>query len=170
VRDGAQVERAVAGARIVISALSAFAMRGESPRAVDFEGNSKLILAAENNGVDRFILVSALGASAESKMELSRMKYRAERRLIASKLAWTILRPAPFIETFQAILCAPLLSSRKAVVFGLGQNPINFVSARDVAQIAERAIIDPDLRQTAIDVAGPDNLTMDELAAAVGSA
>jgi uncharacterized protein YbjT (DUF2867 family) len=133
VRDRQVVARAVAGARVVISAVSAFGMKGVTPREVDLEGNLNLIAAAEAAGVDRFVLVSVRGASADHPMELARMKHGAEQRLIQSSLAWAILRPSTFTETFQRILCAPLLEKGRTVVFGAASNPVNFVSAEDVA-------------------------------------
>lgn len=159
-RDRDDVERAIAGARVVISSMSAFGIKGAAPRDVDFEGNVNLIQAAEKHGVERFVLVSALGASAANPMELARMKYRAERRLVDSKLSWTILRPSPFIETFQAILCAPLLRRRKAVVFGTGHNPVNFVSAHDVASFVELALTDPALCGVTVEIGGRENSSL----------
>ncbi|MDB4883701.1 MAG: nucleoside diphosphate sugar epimerase [Gemmatimonadetes bacterium] len=160
VRDPDAVERAVAGARIVISAMSAFGMKGVSPREVDLEGNAHLIASAEKHGVERFIFVSVLGASADHPMELARMKYRAEQRLIQSKLSWAILRPSTFIETFQEVICAPLLDHGKAMVFGRAQNPINFVSAYDVARFVELATTEPEWGGTVTEIGGAENLSL----------
>jgi len=160
VRDRAAVDRAVAGARVVISAMSAFGMARVSPRDVDAAGNANLIAAAETCGVERFVLVSVLGASADHPMELARMKHLAEQRLMASTVPWTILRPSTFIETFQAILCAPLLEKGKAALFGRGQNPINFVSAHDIARFAELAVSDSQLRGKVIEIGGTENLSL----------
>jgi NADH dehydrogenase len=160
VRDPDAVDRAVAGARVVISAMSAFGMDGVTPRDVDSAGNANLITAAEKHGVERFVLVSDLGASAQHPMELARMKYLAEQRLTGSTLSWTILRPSTYIETFQAIVCAPLLSNDKAIVFGRGQNPINFVSAHDVARFVEFAASDAELSGKTIEMGGIENLSL----------
>lgn len=172
VRDRAAVNRGVAGARIVISAMSAFGMRGVAPRDVDREGNTALIDAAETHGVERFIFVSALGASAKHPMELGRMKYFAEEKLQKSKLSWTILRPTTFTETFQTILCAPLLDKGKTFVFGRAVNPNNFVSAYDVARFVELAVTRSILKGAAVDIGGPENLSLiqfvDTFKAAIG--
>jgi uncharacterized protein YbjT (DUF2867 family) len=45
-------------------------------------------------------------------------------------------------------------------VFGRGLNPINFVSARDVAGFVELAVSDEAIRGVVLDVAGPENLSM----------
>ena len=159
-RRPADADRAVAGARIVISAMSAFGMKGVTPRQVDLEGNATLIAACERQGVEHFILVSVRGASPDNGVALARMKYEAEQRLMQSSLSWIILRPSPFMETFQEVLCAPLLATGKTVVFGRARNPINFVSAHDVAWCVERASTDTGLRGKAIDIGGPENLSL----------
>ena len=47
-------------------------------------------------------------------------------------------------------------------VFGRGHNPINFVSAGDVARLVDAAMTDPRLRGAVVDGPGPENLTFDE--------
>ncbi len=170
VRDRAAVDRAVAGARIVVSAMSAFGMKGVTPLQVDLEGNANLISAAEEHGVERFILVSVRGASAEHPMELSRMKYLAEQKLVESKVPWTILRPSLFTETFQTALCAPLLDGGKTAVFGRAENPINFVSAHDVARFVELATTEPGLGGAVTDLGGAENLSLIQFVDAFRSA
>ncbi len=174
VRDRRDVDRAVGGARVVISAVSAFGMKGVTPRQVDLDGNLNLIAAAEASRVERFVLVSVRGASAEHPMELARMKHAAEQRLARSSLGWAILRPSTFTETFQQILCAPLLSKGKTVVFGDASNPVNFVSAADVARFVELAALTDQLRGTVTDLGGPQNLSLvqfvETFAAALGLA
>ena len=175
VRDRQAVARAVAGARVVISAVSAFGMKGVTPREVDLQGNLNLIAAAESTaGVERFVLVSVRGASAQHPMELARMKYGAEQRLRESRLAWAILRPTTFTETFQQILCAPLLAKGRTAVFGAASNPVNFVSAEDVARFVELAALTDQLQGAVTDLGGPQNLSLvqfvETFAAALGVA
>lgn len=161
VRDQRAVERAVAGIETVISAVHGFAGRGgDSPRTVDQQGNSILIKAARTAGVKHFILVSVQGAAADHPMELFRMKDAAERELRASGLTWTIIRPTAYMETWGTLLGKPLLQHGKTRVFGRGTNPINFVSAHDVARFVELSVTDPGMRCVAVDVGGPENLSM----------
>jgi len=53
---------------------------------------------------------------------------------------------------------------KKPLVFGRGENPINFVSVKDVAAVVERAVTDPRLRGEVLEVGGPTNTTFNELA------
>lgn len=49
-------------------------------------------------------------------------------------------------------------------MFGRGDNPVNFVSVKDVAEAVVRAAMDPALRGNVIEVGGPSHLTLNQLA------
>src|SRR6202165_2699305 len=163
VGDPAAVQLAVDGVRSVVSAIHGFAgTKYATPATVDRDGNHNLIRAARKAGVEHLVLVSVLDASPDHPMDLMRMKYAAEEELKASGLAWTILRPAAYMELWCELLGRPLLEKGKTQVFGRGRNPINWVSASDVARFVETAIVDPSLRGQTIEVGGPENLSVTE--------
>jgi NADH dehydrogenase len=66
------------------------------------------------------------------------------------------------MELWCYLLGGPLLEKGKTQVFGHGDNPINWVSAADVARFVELSVIDPELRGRVIELGGPENLTMNE--------
>ncbi len=158
VRDRAGIRTALQGASTVLSAIHGFAGPGRvSPHSVDRNGNANLIDAAADLSAD-VILMSVVGASARHPMELFRAKHAAEQYLIASDTRWTIVRATAFLELWDDIMTKP-------IVFGRGENPINFVSVDDVATTVERAILDSGVRGQVIEVGGPQNLTFNQLAA-----
>jgi uncharacterized protein YbjT (DUF2867 family) len=160
VRDPAGIRTAIAGATTVVSAVQGFAGPGRaSPESVDNHGNANLIDAAAEHSVD-VVLMSVVGASPDHPMELFRAKHAAEQHLINSGAAWTIVRATAFVELWAEIM-------RKPIVFGRGENPINFVSVDDVATAVERAVLHDDQRGQVIEVGGPRNLTFNELAASL---
>ncbi len=166
VRDAEAVARAMAGVRTVVSAMHGFVgPDAGGPEAVDWRGNLNLIRAASAAGAEHLVLLSAQGASPDHPMELYRMKLRAEEALRASGLAWTILRASAFMETWAMLVGEPLLRTGKTTLFGRGRNPLNFVSAHDVAAFVELAVTDPAMRGAAVDVGGPENLTFREVVA-----
>src|ERR1700730_5885231 len=63
------------------------------------DGNRHLAEAAARAGA-AMILMSVVGASSESPMELFRMKEAAEKHLRASGAPWTIVRSTAFLETW----------------------------------------------------------------------
>jgi uncharacterized protein YbjT (DUF2867 family) len=166
VRDPAAVDRAIAGSQTVISAITGFGGpdAGGAP-AIDRDGNRRLIAAARAHGVEHFILVSVAQAAADHPIELFRMKFAAEQELRASGLAWTIIRPTAYMETWVGLVGRPLLESGKTRIFGAGNNPINFVSARDVAALVDLAAAEPRLLGEIVEIGGPENMTLNQLAA-----
>jgi uncharacterized protein YbjT (DUF2867 family) len=168
--DPPTLPSAVAGCATVVSAVHGFlGGRGRGPEAVDGGGNANLLRAAAHAGVGHFVLLSVLDAGPDQPMSLHRAKYAAEQNLHASGLPYTVLRPSAYLETWTSIIGAKLATGGPALVFGHGRNPINFVSVRDVAALLKCAIHDPLLRGHAIDVPGPDNLTMTEVAQLLGA-
>jgi uncharacterized protein YbjT (DUF2867 family) len=165
VRVPGAVEQALAGSRIVISAIQGFSGTGAAnPRTVDLLGNRCLIEAAQTAGVERFIFVSVHGAAPDHPMELFRMKYVAEQELKASGLPWTIIRPTAYMETWSKLLGDPLIAKGRTRIFGRGNNPINFVSAHDVAQFIDAAVQATSMQGVQVEVGGPENLTLRQLA------
>ncbi len=110
---------------------------------MDRAGNANLIAAARADAA--FVLVSIVGASAAHPIGLFRAKHAAEETLRASGLPWTIVRATAFMETWATIMSRPLASG-KILVFGRGDNPINFVSATDLAALLAQAATDPEGR------------------------
>lgn len=171
VRDAGTLDVAMAGVDTVVSAMSGFGGRDPlGTRAVDRDGNLRLIDAARAAGVSHFVLLSIHQAAPDHPMPMLRDKWAAEEALRASGLSWTIIRPTAYLETWLGLVGGPLATSGATRVFGRGRNPINFVSAVDVAGFVKLAIVEPDLRGITIEVPGPQNLTLDELAAVAGSA
>jgi len=160
VRDRASLDAAMPGVTTVVSAVQGFAGPGRgSPASVDDHGNISLIDAAAAVGAD-VVLMSVVGASAEHPMELFRAKHDAEEHLRASGRPWTIVQATAFVELWADIVA-------KGVVFGRGDNPINFVSVRDVAAVVVQATVDLGLRGQVLEVGGPEDLTFNQLAGIV---
>lgn len=161
----ADLHKAAAGCTGVISAIHGFiGPRGINPQTVDRDGNHNMITAAAAAGAKRFALVSVAGARADHPLALHRMKHAAEQELLASSLAGVIVHAPPFLETWQQVIGAGLADGRPALVPGPGVNPINFVSADDVAAFAVLAINGDPRIGSEITVAGPQNLTFVQIA------
>jgi NADH dehydrogenase len=103
-------------------------------------------------------------------MDLFRMKHAAERNAAASGLRTTVVRATAFLELWVELLEQTAGRSGRPLVFGRGDNAINFVSVIDVASLVVRAITDPATRGTILEIGGPDNLTFNELANVVQAA
>ncbi len=169
VRDAEDTARAASGAGVVISAVQGFVgSGGVSPASVDRDGNINLIRAASAEGAD-VVLMSVVGAAADSPMELFRMKHAAEAVLAASAVEATVVRATSFLELWIDLLRRTAGRSNRPLIFGRGQNPINFVSVRDVAALVEQVVFDRATRGQTFEICGPENLTLDELARMVSA-
>jgi uncharacterized protein YbjT (DUF2867 family) len=167
-RDAGSLARACAGVDRVLAAAHAFDGKGSNvPPAVDGAGNRHLIDAARAAGVGHFVLTSIHGAHAGHPIDLFRYKYAAEQYLRASGLSYTILRPTAFMDLWVTLIGTPIARQGKAMIFGRGTNPINFVSADDVARVAVSALTDPHLRGRTIEIGGPENFSLLQIIALI---
>lgn len=164
-RDADAVGRAMAGVTTVISAAQAGfgATGGSTPLSVDLQGNEHLIAAAKAEGVRHFILLSIVDAAPDHPLELWRMKYHAEEALKASGLDWTIIRCPAFMQWCLEFIGAPLWTTGRAKVFGCGDNPINFVSADDVAALVTQVAGNPVPENRTLTITGPENLSFNQV-------
>jgi len=163
VRDPATLPPAMTGVRTVVSAIQGFAgPGGVTPESVDRDGNANLVAAAKAEGSD-MVLVSVVGASTSSAMELFRMKAAAEDNLVSSGVPWTIVRASGFLELYLDLMRQTAGKAGRPLVFGRGQNPINFVRVSGVADAVVSAVVDPAMRGQTVNVCGA-NLTLNDVA------
>ncbi len=166
VRDPSTLVPALAGVRTVVSAVQGFAgPGGVTPESVDRDGNANLVAAARSAGSD-MVLVSIVGASADSAMEMFRMKAAAEGILIGSGVPWTIVRATGFLELYLDLMRRSAGKAGRPLVFGRGQNLINFARVADVADAVVTGAMDPATRGRTVEVCGT-NLTLNAVAAMV---
>lgn len=78
----------------LVGIIREFPSRGITYDRLHFQATKQLADLAKEMGIKRFIQMSALGASPDSKAEYHRSKYRAEEYLKNSGLEWTIFRPS----------------------------------------------------------------------------
>jgi uncharacterized protein YbjT (DUF2867 family) len=110
------------------------------------------------------VLMSVVGAAPDSPLELFRMKFQAETYLATSGLPATVVRATAFTELWVELLRRTAGRASRPLVFGRGHNPINFVSVIDVADLVDRVVNDPSTRGQTLEIGGPQNVTLNELA------
>lgn len=167
VRDPPSLEPAFAGVRTVVSAVHGFVgTGGVTPASVDRDGNASLVAAAKIAGA-AVVLVSVVGARSDHPMELARMKAAAEENLRASGVGWTIVRAGPFLELYLDLMRDSAKKSGRPMVFGRGDNPIDFVSVTAVADVVADAARRPSPQREILEIRGPARRTLNDLAADV---
>lgn len=164
VADDGAVARAVSGVDTVVSAVTGFPRQRSS--VVDRDGNHRLVEAAEREGAE-VVLVSVVGASPHSPVELMRSKHAAEERVRACAVPWTVLRLDVCTETWVDVLVQSARASRRPVVLGDADNPLGWLSVRDAAALVERTVLDGGPRGRTLSLSGPDRLSLGGLARVV---
>lgn len=155
---------------LVVSAMHGFVgRRGTSPSNVDRDGNMNLVDAAKSVGA-QIVLMSLVGASPAHPLHLAKMKYQAEEYALRSGVETTVVRSTAFMELWLEVLRHTVGRSGRALVFGRGDNPINFVSVVDVAALVALVIRDSSSRGSILEIGGPANLTFNEFVATMQSA
>jgi uncharacterized protein YbjT (DUF2867 family) len=97
--DAERIARAVDDADAIVFAAGAGpGSSAERKESMDYGGAVKLIEAAEHNGIERYVIVSSMGADPDQEGDeifdvYQRAKGRADQALAESGLTYTIVRP-----------------------------------------------------------------------------
>lgn len=167
-KDPDSVRAACRSVAAVVTTANAIGRTGpDDIESVDHLGNRNLVDAAASEGVRRFVFVSALGADADHPMPLLRAKGLTERRLRASGIAWTILQPNLYMDTWvPAIVGEPALAGRPVTLVGDGLRRHSMVAVRDVASFAIAALDHPQASGQTLPIGGPHPVTWRDVVAA----
>jgi uncharacterized protein YbjT (DUF2867 family) len=162
-KDRASLDAACTGITGVISTVTSMLSRqpGDSVASVDRDGQINLIEAADTARVERYVYIS-FSRRIEADAPLANAKRDVERRLEASRLGYTILRPSFFMELAFSPMLGFDVANGTAVVYGSGENPISFVSIGDVASFAIRALETDAASRRIFEIGGPEPLTQHE--------
>ncbi|MFC6824151.1 complex I NDUFA9 subunit family protein [Halopelagius fulvigenes] len=129
-------------------------------------GTENVVRAAENNDVDRYVHLSALGADPDGPTAYIRAKGRAEEIVTDSDLAYTIFRPSVVFGeggeflSFTKLLAPPYVSPLP----GGGKTRFQPLWVGDFAPMLADAAEAEEHVGRIYEVAGPEKLTLAEIA------
>jgi NADH dehydrogenase len=177
VSDLESMRRAAEGCEVVIHLVAIIQGSAANFERVMTEGTRNLVEAAKDAGVRRFILMSALGVSEETK-ELTpyyRAKWAMEQAVRESGLEYVIFRPSITFGPGGGAITefARLVRYLPAIpVVGSGERRFQPISVDDVAAFFARAVDLPEAANRTFELAGPEAVTWNEfwerLAAVLG--
>ena len=159
-----------------IGILREFPARGISFEKLQYEAARRVIDAAAEQGVRRFLLMSANGVKPDGTA-YQRTKYNAEVHLKDKDLDWTIFRPSVLFgdprgrmefatqlsaEIIDSPLPAPLFHAG-LLPFRAGQFEMSPVHVTDVAAAFVSALEDPATIGRTCHLGGPESLTWREI-------
>lgn len=162
--DRAAVARACEGIGQVFTSVNNIMGRGAlSPNRIDLPAHDALCEAARGAGVRRLLYLSARGLSPDSPVDFFRVKHAIEERIRRSGVSYVLLRPSAFMETWAGMLGDGIRKNGVAILFGDGRSIANFIAVEDVADFSVRILLREEVRNEAIEVGGPSNLSFDTL-------
>jgi NADH dehydrogenase len=167
VADAASLRVAAQGVEAVVHLVAIRQGRPEQFQQVMVEGTRDLLTAAKEAGVRRFVLMSALGVTEETKdlVPYYGAKWQQEQDVKASGLEHVIFRPsfvfAPdggILATFRKIAkVAPITP-----ITGPGRQRIQPIWREDVAAYFARGLELPEAANRTFELGGPDVVTWNE--------
>jgi len=166
VRDRASLDAACAGATAVISTVSSMPFSyqpGENDiETVDLNGVKALIDAAVGAGVEHLVYTSFSG-QIDLGFPLRNAKRAVEAYLKRSGLTYTVLRPSYYMEVWLSPAVGFDAANAKAQIYGMGEEPVSWISFRDVARFAVASLDNPAARNAVLELGGPEALTPNQV-------
>ena len=165
--DAESLGRAAAGCDVVVHLVAIRQGRPEEFRLVMEEATRALVAAAENAGVGRFVLMSALGTSEETKdlVPYYHAKWEMERTVEASGLEHVIFRPSfvfggdgGILTTFRKLAKVTPVTP----IIGSGEQRIQPIWVDDVAAYFAAAVDKPEAAGRTFELGGPDAVSWNE--------
>jgi uncharacterized protein YbjT (DUF2867 family) len=168
VTDAGSLKRAAAGAEAVIHLVSIIAGKPADFDRVMKQGTRNLVSAAQEAGVARFVLMSALGTSESTKdlVPYYGAKWSMEQAVESSGVEFVTFRPSFVFGRDGGVL--PLLLrqvrwSPVTPVLGDGRRRLQPIWVEDVAAHFAKAVDLPNAANRVFELGGPDQVSWNEL-------
>ena len=139
-----------------------------SPGRVDLTAHQNLCAAIRNARIRRLTYVSFRGVEPGEFVDIFRLKWYIEDAIRRSGVPYVMLRPTAFMDIWIDVILADRIRKKGgAAIFGDGTAAANYIAVEDVATFAVRILADTAIVNEAIEVGGPSNLSLNDLATLV---
>jgi uncharacterized protein YbjT (DUF2867 family) len=132
------------------------------------ELEAPVIDAAKPAGVRRIVRLSVWGAEKEAFV-FSKPHRAMEKRVEASGVAWTFLRPNGFMQNYRN-MHAESIRTRGEIVLPAGDSRHSIIDARDVGAVGARLLTEGGHEGRAYALTGPEPLSNAQIAEKIGRA
>lgn len=157
----------------LVGIIREFPQSGITFESLHVEATRNMLAAAKNNGISRYLQMSALGSRPGAVSGYHRSKYAAEELVVASGLDYTIFRPSLIFgpkDAFVNMLAGFIRNFSVVPVIGDGTYRMQPISADDVAKCYAIALEKPEIICNSYNICGPDRLNYLEIVDAVAKA
>jgi NADH dehydrogenase len=167
VADPASLRRAVAGCDVVVHLVAIIVGRRADFERVMAQGTRDLVAAAQQAGVRRFVLMSALGVDEQTKDRVPyyRAKWDMEQAVLGSGLEYVIFRPSFVFGKDGGVLPQFVRMARYmpvTPVVGSGAQRLQPIWVDDVAEYFGESIGELRAANRTFEIGGPDAPTWNE--------
>ncbi len=148
-----------------------FPDRGVTFDKLHVQATENVIHACRKAGVKRYLHMSALGARSRAVSMYNKTKFRAEERVRASGLDFTIFRPSIIFgpkDEFVNKLAGFIRDYPAVPVIGDGNYRLQPIAADDVALCFAESLRMPETIGQTYELCGPDRLTYNEMLDVIG--
>jgi uncharacterized protein YbjT (DUF2867 family) len=165
--DAVSLRRATEGAEVVVHLVAIRQGSDDDFRQVMEQGTRDLVAAAKDAGVRRFVLMSALGTSEQTKdlVPYYRAKWEMEQTVQGSGVEHVVFRPSFVFARDGGILPTFTKLARVAPVtpiIGSGTQRIQPIWVDDVAAYFAAGIDKPEAANRIFELGGPDAVSWNE--------
>lgn len=137
-----------------------------NPRAP--EQNMNMLWAARQAGVSYAVRMSAFGAAYDAPTRNGRLHALSDHELMASGLAWTILKPHFFMQNLLG--SAGTIAGQGAFYLNMGAGRLGMIDVRDIAAVAAKVLSSPGGHSgKTYTLTGPASISFDDAAGIVGA-
>lgn len=120
---------------------------------------SPLIQEAKRRGLEKVVLMTAMGANLNESSPFR----RAEIELEKSGLRYNIVRPNWFMQNFQTFWIQGILEKGK-ILLPAGNAKTSFIDAKDISAVVAKLLTSEEFENKAFDITGPTALDHDQVA------
>lgn len=175
----------------LIALIREFPDRGLTNEKLQFKGSKRVAEIAEEKGVKRFLLMSALGADPNPNgSKYMQAKHLAEQSIKNTGLNWTIIRPSSLFgdprggerpefcmmldKLMLSLIPYPKILPFPAPSFFTGMNPLDagnyalsMIHVKDIASVFVKVLADEDSMKQTIEIGGNREVTWNEIVTSI---
>lgn len=153
------------GLREAFEGVSRAFLMAPPPYADHYKILSPLIQEAKRRGINKVVLMTAMGANA---IETSPFR-RAEIELEKSGLNYNIVRPNWFMQNFSTYWIQSIKDQGK-IFLPAGKAKTSFIDTKDIAAVIAKLLTSDSLNNKSFDLTGPEALDHDQIAKTISEA
>lgn len=124
--------------------------------------HENVIRAAEQNGVQHIVKLSAFTASKDSPISLMRWHAETEDRLKNSALDWTFIRPQLYMQNL--LRAGEQVSKENILTAPMGNDAFALIDIRDIAEAAAEILMSKGHASKVYTITGPGAVTYSQIA------